>query len=103
MRFGFVLPFYLPDEQRLRWAESSLRSISKTNLDSESPVLVFVVKNNHTDTEAEQVARRSNLNGFERIILQQPEDANSVDAAFVYCVSWILTNRPDVTLMALVC
>lgn len=100
MRFGFVIPLWIYDDQRKNWAEASIRSLGKTCIEGEPPVLVFVVKNNPTDAESESLSRSAKLDGFEKIVIEQPVDAVSIDAAFVYGVKWILQNRPAVTHIA---
>ena len=100
MRFGFVIPIYTVNEQRRNWAVASLRSLAKTVVIGEPPVICFVL-NSAKENESEGIIRSSGLSQFDVMLIEQPPDAASIDACNIFGWSHILKTRPDITHLAM--
>jgi hypothetical protein len=95
IKFGFVLPIYLYNPERVAWAKRSFASLRKTQAIDHMPILLFVAKSEHFD--AEGLESQEDFPGFGRVIIQQPYDAANIDAAVTYGFDSLFRMFPEIT------
>ena len=98
MRFGMVMPLYVPDRQRLAYALQSLPSLARTSIAGldDPPALLFVVKL-HPRYDVHKIIGQQAFPGFETETIAQPEDAKSVDGPLLFAFGHLLRQHPDLT------
>jgi hypothetical protein len=101
VRFAAILPTLLPTDDRVKFAEASLKSLAKTVTEGldEKPLLFIVFKGGPAGT----VARSQTFPQFETQIVPQPAELKSNDSAFAWALTHITSNIPSVTHLFQLC